>query len=848
MRRILFFLAVLCVSSTGLMAQKAKLKSAAKAMEELNYVSAIQLYNEVLDGTDEPEAKINIAEAYRKVGDTENAEFWYGQVVRLPAALPEHMLFYGQMLQTNGKCEMAREWYQKYVEQVPSDQRGQYLVRACDYEDELRNKNADIYQIRHLPFNSSLDDFAPALIDNALVFASERDKGSAVKRVHTWTGNPFLELFKVDKKDSDQEQCCTTTTFGRPEKYSKDINTKFHDAAISLPQDGKTIFFTRNNYSGGKLGRSDDGIVKLKVYYSSKSGEEWGEEQSLPFNSDEYSVAHPAVTQDGKRLFFASDMPGGYGGMDLYVSENENGRWGPPTNLGPGINTEATEIFPYYDKTGKLYFASDGHIGLGGLDVYYMEDKGDGTWGSIENVGFPVNTESDDFGLIFTDEGRCGYFASDRAGGFGRDDIYCFRKDAAPVEILVYDEVTGIPIEGAEVFDECTERTFTTNEEGKVTFEMKLEKCCNLLASKELYDSNSKEACTIDVGFGEPVYVEIALKKSMDCLIKGIVFDQSTGIPIEGVEVTLSNDCEAINPATVVTDANGFYEFNIAEECCYKVSAYKEEYFSSPITDQCSDCKTKSSVLQADIYMSPTTVSQQDPVIVLTPGTTTQPGEIVQADATGVYLDLNKCLYIDPDTGLPANIDTGSGVVYKEGYRYIDGVKQVPDCSGEYVSGKTGFEISPSVTYAEPGEPVPYLLHIYYDFDQYYIRDEAVPELEKLCSMLNENDQLIVEIGSHTDARGSHAYNQLLSQRRAESVVRWVSKQCGVNRKRLIPRGYGELTPVNNCVNKVPCNEKQHQLNRRTEFRIIGCVGETQVQVSKPKADPKVVPCEGCPF
>ena len=113
--------------------------------------------------------------------------------------------------------------------------------------------------------------------------------------------------------------------------------------------------------------------------YKFINGDEWGEEQSLPFNSDEYSVAHPAVTMDGKRLFFSSDMPGGYGGMDLYVSENENGRWGPPINLGPGINTEASEIFPYYDKTGKLYFASDGHIGLGGLDVYYMEDKGDGS-------------------------------------------------------------------------------------------------------------------------------------------------------------------------------------------------------------------------------------------------------------------------------------------------------------------------------------------------------------------------------------------------------------------------------------------------------------------------------------
>ena len=343
LKRILYTVLIITVTGSGLFAQSSKLKRAAKYMEDLNYVGAIELYNQVLENEDNSEAKINIAECYRKISDSENAEYWYGQVVRTPEAEPIHMLYYGQALQRNGKCDLAKEWYTKFVAAVPDDIRGQYLDRACNYEEDLMTKNAGVYQIAHLDFNSNLDDFSPSYYGDGLVFASERDKGSAVNRTHSWTGNPFLELFYVDKKEetAGEGEACGDAMYGRPEKYSSALNSKYHDAAVTFTEDESEIFFTRNNLEG----KDDEGTIRLKVFSAKSSGENsWGDLQGLPFNSDEYSVAHPTLTPDGNTLYFSSDMPGGFGGMDLYVSKREGGSWGPPINLGPQVNTEANEV------------------------------------------------------------------------------------------------------------------------------------------------------------------------------------------------------------------------------------------------------------------------------------------------------------------------------------------------------------------------------------------------------------------------------------------------------------------------------------------------------------------------
>ncbi len=833
------------------MAQAGKLKTAQQKMDNLDYIGAIELYNQILEKSDDATAKINLAEAYRKINDTPNAEFWYGQVVRLPQAEPIHKLYYGMMLQRNGKCDIAREWFQQFVDLAPDDVRGQQLLRACDYEEELMTKSVSSYEITNCDFNSASDDFSPFHYKNGLVFSSERDTNPIIRRTHNWTGNPFLELYYVDaKQQGSQENGCGNYTFGRPEKFSNEINTKFHDASVAFSKNGEEIFFTRNNFLDGKKEADDAGIMRLKIFYARSEGEgKWGELQSLPFNSNEYSVAHPALSGDGNKLYFASDMPGGFGGMDLYVSDKESGRWGPPMNLGPDINTEGHEIFPYVSPDGKLYFASDGHVGLGGLDIFYTTSKEEGVWTSPENIGYPMNTVSDDFSIVFNEEGTCGFLASDREGGVGHDDIYSFKKTALTIEVLVFDEKTETPLEGASVYVACKQDTMVTNADGIITFDLKLNETCDLTASMEEYIPAKAEASTKNLTLTDKVEVKIPMRRSAMFEVEGVVFDAFTSLPMDGATVTIENDCGQPLAEPFTTSINGRYAFKLDMDCCYKIKATQSNYFAGIAENVCTKDKTESETLKENLYLQPTnTITQggdgpgggrvpkpggvpgqqpgggRTPVV---PGGEYVPG---QMETSYTYYDPITDSWMDKETRLPAQGKYPDDRVYEKGV-----LKSGP--------------IIPGPTPPGPGGEIAYLLHIYYDFDQAFIRDDAVEELQKLRSLMEENPQYIIEIGSHTDARGSGHYNQRLSQRRAESVVRWLSDK-GINRSRLVARGYGETVNVNDCVNNVPCTEREHQMNRRTEFKVIGCtdcVDKARI-VSKENKNVRVDECKSCPF
>lgn len=851
----LIYTLLVCFLATGAMAQTGKLKHAKQKFDNLDYIGAIELYNEILEDADVASAKINLAESYRKVNDTQNAEFWYGQVVRLPEAEPIHKLYYGQMLQRNGKCDLAREWYQSFVDLVPDDQRGQYLLRACDYEDELMAKGAGLFEVAEVDFNSHSDDFSPQYYKNGIVFSSERDTNPIIRRTHTWTGNPFLELYYVDMKETGgDEASCGNYTFGRPEKFSNEINTKYHDAVVSFSKNGEEIFFTRNNFLDGKKDYDDDGVMRLKVFYARSEGEgEWGELQSLPFNSNEYSVAHPSLSEDGQKLYFASDMPGGFGGFDIYYSEKESGRWGPPLNLGSEVNTEGTEVFPYAGKDGKIYFASDGLIGLGGLDIYTTSQRENGIWQEPENLGYPINTLSDDFGVIFNEEGTCGFFSSNREGGVGNDDIYSLKKIAIPIEVLVYDESTDLPIEGATVVITCKGDTLITDANGKVTFDMKLNDCCNLTASMEDYESNSDEACTNDMSLADNLEIKIPLKKDTEFMLEGIVYDGLSQLPMEGATVTLYDQDSGDSPedyevvAEFTTTSTGKYSFEIEKDKCYRVKATMESYFAGIADDVCTKELEESETLVENLYLMPTTTG---------PYTEEEIKEFTGSEGNTDYTfyDPNQRMHIDKETLLPAEGEYADGKLYRKGVLMDEELNDpgyIPVEDDPFAEpGEDGGVAGGGNTGMGSGGPkaIPYLLHIYYDFNKSNIRADAISELEKLYQLMVDNEQYIIEIGSHTDARGSTYYNVSLSQRRANAVVKWLVNK-GIDRSRLVARGYGEKVTVNKCVNNVKCTEKEHQMNRRTEFKVVGCkdCSDTKV-ISEANPNAKVDKCLNCPF
>lgn len=803
---------ILLIAGLGAQAQNLRMKQAQKYMDGLDFIEAIKLYQQVLSKDDNPEAKINLADCYRRVNDPVNAEIWYAQVVELPESKPIHKLHYGMMLQRNGKCDLAKEWFKAYLQENPGDTRGQFLAKGCEFERDLNNKNKGIYEVQTVTFNGPLDDMAPTIYKDGVVFSSERDKGGPVSRVHAWTGNPFLELYHVPAKKSGEDSL--DVEFGNPLKFSKDLNTKFHDAKVSFSPDQGTIYYTRNNIDKNKVGRDDEGVVRLKIYKATKNGEFWDNLTGLPFNSDEYSVAHPALSADGKKMYFASDMPGGFGGFDLYVvtAEGGDGNWGVPLNLGPGVNTEGNEIFPLFDN-GRLYFSSDGHVGLGGLDLYFVEDKGNETFGPVENMGAPMNSTGDDFCIAFEKDGTTGYFTSDREGGAGRDDIYRFVKNALPVEIFVFDEATKEPIAEAKVERKDNKAVYMTGKDGKTVVDLKRNTCADFHVTFEGYEEADKNACAKKKPGQDKILVEVPLRKKSNYVLEGIVVDESTGEVLKNAKVTIKNDCGK-EDIVLTSDNEGFFTTPVPGNCCFEIRGEYEGYIDGVVRDQCTKGESSELTLQVVVNLLPIKTAVAKPDVVETPA---------------------------PPVEEPKETK-------KRGKKEKN--KKEPEVVVDNTPKKEPETFAPGITPTEPGESAPYLLNIYYDFDQAYLRDESEPSLNKLYTMMKDNPEYVVEIGAHTDSRGSYSYNRRLSQRRAEAVVRWLIER-GIDRDRLIAIGYGETRNVNNCKNFIPCSEQQHQMNRRTEFRIVGTVennGTDVILFSRPMENPRVDPCHGCPF
>lgn len=809
-KNTLAIILVLLAFGTPLSGQSILLRQANDAFRELDYMTAISLYQQILDKENNPEALVNIAECYRKINDKDAAEFWYAKVVQLPNAKPVHRLYYGMMLQANGKCDVAKAWLNQYVKDVPDDARGQYQARACEIEEELLSKSKGAYLISPMLFNSNLDDFSPLVAGDKIIFASDRTQTGPVKRTSMWTGNPFAELYTLPFKAIGAHP--GAYSYGTVEKFSKNINTKLHEAAAALSPDGKTIYFTRNNFSEGNTGKSEEGLVKLKVYAAQSDGQGgWHNESGVPFNSDEYSVAHPSLSADGKQIYFASNMPGGYGGMDLYVSDLEDVRWGRPVNLGPVVNTEGNEIFPFIDSNNRLYFASNGHIGLGGLDIYYTTPAAEGrdSWNFPVNLGYPVNTNADDFGITFSGDLSWGFFTSDREGGAGRDDIYGFRKSASPVEIYVFDSNTKLPLSGAAVHNSTSGLTMTTGPDGRIAFDMQSSECADFQAERKNYEPATKKGCTDKANASAITRIEIPLSKLTNFTLQGIVFDMTDGLPAEGARVMLTNDCGKEIPEAVITGSDGRYKFKLGKECCYAVKVVKEGFIAGTAGGLCTKGLTKNANLKANLTIQPYLDGE---------------GFIVGNAAQGPTFEPGSGLYKNSD-GSPANFDLGNGLVVKNGVLYDNGAPSKPE-KGTWERGSNGF-----------------LVQLYYDFDHDQVNDVSLSELAKLFKTLQENPDFQVEISSYTDARGSDDYNRELSQRRADWVVNWLVNQ-GILRERLTGRGYGETKLVNHCDDGATCSEEEHQLNRRTEFRITG----TGVTSSPPKLNPKAGPCDGCPF
>ena len=519
MKNRIIYLVLVCIASISTQAQSGKTKEvkADKQYDKFAYVDAIKTYERIFaKGYKSQDMLQKLGDSYYFKADLDNAAKWYGELFSFTQDVaPEYYYRYAQSLKAVKDYQKADEMLAKFNQKSGNDLRAKLAASQKDYLAQIK-KNSGRYTIENAGINSKYSDYGSAFYNNKVVFASARDTGGLGHRKHAWTGESFTNLYSADMVSEG--------ALSTPTRFGNNLNSRFHESTPAFTKDGKTIYFTRNNFLDGKKGKDAKKSTLLKIYKATLDGDRWSNITELPFDNDQYDVAHPALSPDEKTLYFASNMPGTLGQSDLYkVAINADGSYGTPMNLGNVINTEGRETFPMVTSEGELYFASDGHPGLGGLDIFVSKAEKDGSYKEVLNVGEPLNSSHDDFGFLINEKTRLGYITSNRDGGQGGDDIYKFKetkKIEYPCEQLlagvVTDKETGLPLANVKVTLSDANykmiKEVTTDNEGK--FYMGSVECQSKYYIKtEKADYNTVETPTITANESGKTFVPIELEK-----------------------------------------------------------------------------------------------------------------------------------------------------------------------------------------------------------------------------------------------------------------------------------------------------------------------------------------------
>ena len=412
---LLFFL--LGFFSLTVNAQEKGLEKGDRHYDELSYYEAILNYESAFaKGAESADHQRKLAESYRQIRDMENAEIWYRKIIRSGNATSGDMIRYAEALRANGKYEQADEWIAKIQRSDAQVAGTERFENSQGNVSTLLNDGLFKGVVRPLSSNTITADWSPFIVGDKVVFSSSRTKEMTFKGYHGYDGKAFMDLFVGTKtKGGDVPKV---------EPFARKLNTMYHESNPSFTADGNEIFFTRNHFEGRNLGRSAEGVNNLQIYSSIKENGKWVKAIPFEHNNANWSSGHATVSPNGRLLFFVSDKPGGFGGSDIYFTQrDEEGKWSEPENLGSRINTSGNEMSPIYHHDGTLFFASDGHFGIGGMDLFLSMMNGT-TPGEVMNLGAPINSRFDELCLVLDEAGNAGYFSSNRPGGAGDDDIY----------------------------------------------------------------------------------------------------------------------------------------------------------------------------------------------------------------------------------------------------------------------------------------------------------------------------------------------------------------------------------------------------------------------------------------
>ena len=485
---------LVCVAfmlSFSVFSQQGKQKRADTLFNKFSFVKAAKLYRELLqDNYNRDYAARKLADSYAFLRDPRNASRFYKSVVKQKNVPLEYYYKYAQSLRGMKKYDESQIWLKRY-----KDSGG--VVNANDFSKDINFITSVFgakqqYFLDRVRFNSKYSDFGAIEHDGKVYFASARDEGVAIKRLYGWNEQPFLDIY-VTKAGSKSNVDHTA-------KLPGDVNSIYHDGPVTITKDGKTMYFSRNNFKDNIEIKDKKGLTNMKIYRATFVDSLWTNVEDLSINGDNFSTQHAALNTDDTKLYFTSDRPGTRGGSDIWtVDIAQDGTLGNIQNLGDIINTESAEGFPFINNEGVLFFSSDGHTGLGLLDVF-ATIKGDDevSIADVINLGVPVNSNKDDFAFTMNQNGITGYFASNRQGGRGSDDIYAFhREPVLHVEGVVTDAINTNPIVAAKItlFDDQGNQVayMETDENGYYQINIDRNKDYKIVANQDKYIEDYRE-------------------------------------------------------------------------------------------------------------------------------------------------------------------------------------------------------------------------------------------------------------------------------------------------------------------------------------------------------------------
>ena len=712
MKKVILIL--LCFCSLTLFAQKSQ---ADKKFKLYEYSEAIPLFKQYLEKSpNDYEAARNLALSYRYTNNIAGSIEAYRSLLKLKEAVPEDWFDLVQLLRINENLPEARQYAVQY-QQKNAGEKANNLIRSLDMHDELMS-GKDNYNVINKTDQYPQSVFSPVYYQGGLMVTAENLSGAK----SDWTGRGYTKLFLTD------------FNFTKLLPVATELMSRFNDGPASVSNNGTTIYYTTINKKS--IREEDVNTSKLQISAGVLKDDKWQPADLFPFNNTSYNLAHPALRADGNMLVFSSDKPGGKGGMDLYYcSKLPDNSWSEPVNISL-LNTAENEIFPTWDVSGNLYYASNGLPGLGGLDVFVSKNEGI-NFTSPLNLKAPVNSSYDDFSLITNNNLESGFISTNRFGSPETDDIAFFSKKEIPkpvfkpmVKINVVDKytLTPLPYVSVTLKDDKNNTVFQgmTDPKGVLMVE-------DLPADNYRVQGILNDVTTTIANIGKEEFSKELIEKTIThndprFTLSGIVTNAHDDKPVAGVTVSCKNT-DLNKTSSKITAADGKFFFQLEQASDFKVNGELKGWLSSE-----------------EIY------------------------------ATTKGLDRSKDLYVKIKLSMQ---QPAAGAVIR-------------------------------------------LDKIYYDYDKSNIKTRSAEELDRLVKLMNDFPDMKIELSSHTDSRGSDAYNQKLSQSRANSAVAYILGK-GISKSRITAVGYGETRLVNGCSNGVNCTEAQHQENRRTEFEIVSC-------------------------